>query len=268
MSNPVVMSFKRGAIIRAVIVGVIAFAAAKIAMAGETEIRASIEKLYPGTKVTSVTPTQAKGVFEVIVGQDIVYSDESGQYLIMGQMIDTARRTNLTEVRKEKLTAISFSELPLELAVKTVKGDGSRVFASFEDPNCGYCKRMHESLKTVDNFTMYTFLIPILSEDSKVKTNGILCSTDKSKALSDFMNSGLTPPPGACETPTQKVLALAQRLGVKGTPTLFFENGKRSAGYLPGPQFERMLATNSRSDVAANTAIPTSTRPAASIKPQ
>lgn len=266
MTNPIILSLKRGAVVRAVIVGLVAFVAAKVALAGETEIRASIEKLYPGAKVTSVAGTETKGIYEVVVGQEVVYSDEGGKYLFMGPLIDTTRRLNLTELRKEKITAVDFKDLPLELAVKTVKGDGSRPFASFEDPNCGYCKKMHESLKAVDNYTMYTFLIPILSEDSKVKTAGILCSNDKSKALNDFMVSGMPPAPGSCDTPTQRVLALAQKLGVRGTPTLFFENGKRVAGYMPGQQFAETLMRNSRTELA--TAMPeVTTRPAASIRP-
>lgn len=234
----------------ALMVGVTLATAAGGASAGEAEIRKTLETMYPSVKVSSVRATDLKGIFEVVAGQEVVYSDESGRYLFFGPMVDAQRKLNLTEITKDKISAVNFKDLPLELAVKTVKGDGSRVFVSFEDPNCGYCKKLHDGLKQVDNYTMYTFLLPILSADSKAKANGIWCSVDRAKALADWMAMGVVPQGSTCETPTDKVLALAQRLGVKGTPTLFYQNGKREPGYIPAQQLELGLQRNRPIDVA------------------
>lgn len=104
-----------------------------------------------------------------------------------GTLIDGATMKNVTAERLQKLAAIKFSELPLELAVKRVHGDGKRVLASFEDPNCGYCKKLAKEMAKLDNVTLYTFLYPILSPDSLVKSKQIWCAADKGKAWNDWM---------------------------------------------------------------------------------
>ncbi len=236
--------------IKAIAIGVFSFAITQQAMAGDAEIKAAIESLYPTARVTGVTPTPMKGMYEVTIGQDVIYSDEMGKFLIYGPLVDTVTKKNLTDVTKERLSRIDFKDLPLELAIKTVKGDGSRVFATFEDPNCGYCKKMHDSLKNVDNFTMYSFLTPILSEDSKSKSKAIWCSTDKTAALTGWMQAHTIPTSTTCDAPLGKLLELAQRLGVKGTPTLFFADGRRSPGYVSEQQLENLLNASKSTKVA------------------
>jgi thiol:disulfide interchange protein DsbC len=44
--------------------------------------------------------------------------------------------------RLQKLTAIRFSDLPIDLAVKRERGDSKQILATFEDPNCGYRKKL------------------------------------------------------------------------------------------------------------------------------
>lgn len=80
-----------------------------------------------------------------------------------------------TAERMQKLMAIKFSDLPLEYAIKQVRGDGKRVFASFEDPNCGYCKKLAKDIAKLNNVTIYTFLLPILSPDSLEKIQSVRC---------------------------------------------------------------------------------------------
>jgi thiol:disulfide interchange protein DsbC len=214
-----------------------------LARAGEAEIRKSVESLYPTAKVSSVRKLDHKGMYEVTVGNEVIYADESGRYLYFGPLIDSQTKVNLTEERKNELGKIDFSQLPLDLAVKTVRGSGRRVFAAFEDPNCGYCKRLHEALKGMTDYTLYTFLTPILSEDSRRKTKGILCSDSPSGALRDWMESNVNPRPAPpeCTADSKKVTELAQKLGVQGTPTLFFQNGSRAPGYMPQDQLETAL---------------------------
>jgi len=239
-------------LLSAIAAGTLSLAASIPSWAGDAEIKSAIETLYPTAKVTGIAQTAMKGMFEVTIGQEVVYADESGKFLFFGPMVDAASKKNLTEVTKERLSRIDFKDLPLDLAVKTVKGDGSRVFATFEDPNCGFCKKMHDSLKNVDNYTLYSFLTPILSEDSKAKSKAIWCSTDRSSALRSWMQSSIVPTSTTCDAPVGKWLELAQRLGVKGTPTLFFADGRRSPGYISEQQLEAYLNASKSVKLAKN----------------
>ncbi len=210
------------------------------AHADEAKVRQAVEAAV-GAKPEAVRKTNILGLYEVLVGGDILYTDEKVNYIITGNIIDAKKRINLTQERLNKLSAINFADLPLELAVKTVKGDGKRVFATFEDPNCGYCKKLAKDLAGMNNVTIYTFLLPILSRDSADKSRAVWCAADRAKAWSDLMVNGIAPAAGTCEAPIEKVMALAQKYNIRGTPTIFFTNGERIPGAIPVAQLEQKL---------------------------
>ncbi|MBR7794399.1 DsbC family protein [Undibacterium sp. FT147W] len=214
--------------------------------AQESAIKKLIEpKLGQGVKVDSIIKTPYGGLYEVRVGSDILYTDEKAQYLFVGNVIDAKSGTNYTKARTDELSKIKFSDLPLESALKMVKGDGKRVIAVFEDPNCGYCKRFRKTLAGMDNITVYTFLYNILSEDSTVKSKNVWCSADRNKAWDDWMLNGKAPSaaPANCTTPNEKILALGQKLRVNGTPAIFFADGSRVPGAMDAKGLEEKFAS-------------------------
>ncbi len=211
------------------------------AHADEASVRKSVET-WMGGKVDGVRKSGLLGLYEIQIGNELYYTDEKVSLLFDGNIIDTKTRRNLTQERQNKLSAIRFEDLPLESAVKTVKGNGKRVFATFEDPNCGYCKRLQKEMANMTDVTIYTFLIPILSPDSEVKSRAVWCASDRTQAWHDLMVKGIAPPDGTCETPIKKNLALAQKYNIRGTPTIFLSNGERIPGAIPVAQLEQKLA--------------------------
>ncbi len=215
------------------------------ALASEATVKAAMLKRYPQIPVESVTKTPLPGIYEVYANGQLLYTDEKVGYLFVnGSMIDVDKKTNLTEERMTRLTAIRFDQLPLDLAFKKVKGKGTRKVAYFADPNCGYCKRFEQSLASVDDLTIYVFLYPILSPDSTEKSKAVWCSRDRVKAWDDLMLNGTAPAAasGACATPIDKILAFGKQKNISGTPTLFFADGQRVPGAIPLDQFEQRLA--------------------------
>jgi thiol:disulfide interchange protein DsbC len=198
----------------------------------EQQIKTEIQKkLGANAKVKSVSPAPVSGLYEVLVGNDIFYTDASAKYLIQGEIIELASGKNLTEQRQTDLNRIKWSDLNPANAIKNVRGNGSRQLAVFSDPNCGYCKRLEKSLQQLDNVTIYTYLIPILSPDSVQKSKQIWCSSDPYKAYIDWMINGIAPSgKGECTTPLDKNMAFAKTYGITGTPTLFFTDGSRFPG--------------------------------------
>lgn len=213
----------------------------------EANIRKAVEPRLGGAKIESIKETPYSGLYELRVAGDILYTDKKGDYLIIGHVYDTKTTKDLTRERIDDLQKIKFSDLPLDLAIKQVKGDGKRVIAVFEDPNCGYCKRLRQTtLKNMDNVTIYTFLFDILSPDSAVKSRNIWCSSDRAKAWDDWMVNGKMAPaaPAKCEAPTDKVLALGEKLHITGTPTIFFTDGSRIPGAVDQKTLEDKIASS------------------------
>lgn len=213
------------------------------ASADESEIKKAMEAKL-GAKVESVTKSGYLGLYEVYSDGHIFYTDEKLSAIVLGgQLIDGKSMKNVTEERLKRLTAIKFSELPLDRAIKHVRGDGKRILATFEDPNCGYCKRLAKELLKVDNVTVYTFLYPILSEDSVRKSKQIWCSTDRAKAWNDWMIDGKAPAGREdCDTSAvTKNQEFGRKLNISGTPTMFFIDGERIPGALPVARIEQKL---------------------------
>lgn len=196
-------------------------------------VRAAFEARFPGVEINGVEPTPFDGLYEIRLGKDLVYADAKVSYVLQGTLIDAQSRVDLTSARLDELNRVAFSSLPLDLAVKQVKGDGSRKIAVFEDPNCGYCKQLHRTLESVDNVTVYTLLYPILSPDSTVKSRNIWCADDKAQVWKDWMVGGKTPPEKQCDAPIEAVLKVGRELAVQGTPAIIFADGSRVNGAMP-----------------------------------
>lgn len=214
------------------------------AIADEADVRKGMEARL-GTKVESVTKAGFLGLYEVYADGNIFYTDDKVTAIMVGaQLIDAKSMKNVTEERMRKLTAIKFNELPLDRAIKQVRGDGKRVLATFEDPNCGYCKRLARDLQKVENVTIYTFLLPILSEDSVKKSKQIWCSADRAKTWNDWMIDGRTPSGREdCDTAAiTRNQEFGRKLNITGTPTMFFGNGERVPGAMPLQRIEQKLA--------------------------
>ncbi|HJV51415.1 MAG TPA: DsbC family protein [Noviherbaspirillum sp.] len=214
--------------------------------AQEAAIKKAIEpRLGEDVKIDSVTKTPYAGLYELRIDGDILYTDAKGEYLFVGRVIDTKTMADQTKARLDEINKIKFSDLPLDSAIKTVKGNGKRVIAVFEDPNCGYCKRFRHTVAEMDNVTVYTFMYNILSPDSAAKSRDIWCTSDRAKAWDEWMLKGkaAASAPANCTAPNDKILALGQKLKVTGTPTIFFMDGTRIPGAVDAKALEAKFAS-------------------------
>ena len=222
-------------------------ALATATLADEAEIRKNLAERLPQLgKIDEVSKSPINGLFEVRAnGTEIFYTDALGNFLLQGDLIDTQLKRNLTEERIAKLTALAFADLPMKDAFTIVRGNGKRKIAVFEDPNCGYCKRLERDLQQVNNVTISMFLYPILSADSAEKSRNIWCAKDKTNAWMDWMVRDVTPTPALpkCDTSAlMRNVELGKKHKITGTPTLIFADGSRVPGAINAEQVEKYLA--------------------------
>jgi thiol:disulfide interchange protein DsbC len=224
---------------------------ATTAWADEASLKKTIEATYPKVKIQSITKTPYAGLYEVFLDGQIIYTDEKLTFLIVeGRLVDPKSRRDLTAERMDELTRVDFASLPLDKAIKVIKGNGSRKLVVFSDPDCPYCKKLEQKdLIGMTDVTIYTFLYPLeeLHPDAANKSRTIWCASDKGKAWQDWMLNGQLPKAkGNCETPIDDVVNLGMRLGITSTPTLIFSNGKRVLGAYPAKEIEKLLDAASR----------------------
>lgn len=207
-------------------------------------VRKLLEERFPGGQVKYIAKSPYFGLYEAMFDDTMMYVDPKVSFVFVGQVYDGKTRTNLTEKKMRELNRIAWNELPLNLAMKKVKGDGSRKLVVFSDADCPFCARLEETLKDVTNITVYTFMYPIdqLHPDAARKQRQIWCSDDKVKAWDDYFANGTVPSnAGDCQNPIVATQALGQKLRVSATPTLVFADGSVVPGALPAANLEAEL---------------------------
>jgi thiol:disulfide interchange protein DsbC len=213
----------------------------------DKDIEKAIQTLAPGATIKQISPSKIAGIKEVTIdgsqGPMVVYADDKGGYLLVGDLLEVSSRRNLTKDRMDELTAIKWESLPLQNAVKVVIGDGSRKLAVFSDADCPYCRKAEQEFTKLNNVTIYTFMYPLpMHPDAARKSKLVWCSADPAKAWMDLMLKGKVPEGNTnCPNPVDENLALGASLGIDGTPAMILQNGKRIPGYVPAERLDAML---------------------------
>lgn len=243
------MQFKQPRFKQSLILSALAlstFSLSQFVVADEASLKKAVEAAYPKFRVESVTKTPYSGLYEIFMGGQIIYTDEKLTFLIAeGRLVDPKSKKDVTGERLEELTKVDFNSLPLEQAIKVVKGNGSRKLVVFSDVDCPYCKQLErKELSNITDVTIYTFLYPLeqLHPDAANKSKSIWCAPNRVKAWNDWiLNNKLPATTGNCEVPLERIGELAKKAGVVSTPTLIFADGKRVLGAQPYKEIEKYL---------------------------
>ncbi len=228
--------------------------AAASAPAGSPEaaIRSKLTQTYgnQGLEIISINPAPVSGLYEVFVsGNQLVYMTADGRYMFTGDLIDVNSRSNLSEARRDELNRIDYAALPFDSAIKEVRGNGKLQVAVFSDPDCPFCRRLEKEFEQMTDLTIYNFMMPIpdLHPAAEAKAVRIWCSSDRTAAWTGWMRKGTVPPESTgCENPVRDTMALGNRFGFNGTPTIVFPNGKIVAGYMQKEALQEALAANQK----------------------
>lgn len=227
----------------------VAQAANEIPNAAREKAAKSVGAVY-STDITAdaVKYSGLPGIYQVRMPQGPVFVSEDGAWVFQGNLFNVAKRENETEKALAEMQKVKFSDMPLDAAVKIVRGNGSRKLITFEDVNCGYCKKLAAELERVDNVTIYVFPVAILSATSKEMALSVLCSEKPALAWNSLMVKAKPIP--ACSTKIKAQAAekrllrihdQAQKSFITGTPTLIFQDDSRVNGYIPlGDLVKRM----------------------------
>ncbi|WP_418515138.1 DsbC family protein [Delftia sp. PS-11] len=204
------------------------------------QIRAGIDaNTDKSVRVDAIKTTPVKGIYEVISDNEIFYVEETGRYsFIGGSLMDMKLRQDLTAQHQDRRMAIPFDQLPLQHAIKEVHGDGSRVIAVFEDPNCPICRVFTKFVDQLENVTVYRFMLPVISPQSQNLARMAWCSNDRAGVWKAMMNGARPKLPEACNVDgLVEILRAGERWQINNTPTVVLASGKRLVGATPPEQF-------------------------------
>jgi thiol:disulfide interchange protein DsbC len=226
----------------------------------ESQILHTLQQRFPQVPIDAVLPSPVPGLYEVISGDRMLYVDASGDHLLLGNMIDTRTKEDLTQDAMDMRYSIKFDSLPFNEAITIVRGNGARKLALFEDPDCPFCQQLEHNMSSMNDVTIYLFLFPIpqVHPHALVDAQAIWCAPDRGSAWTNWMMYH-TPIPhgGSCaDDPIARINTLAQSLHIAATPTIFLQNGRRIGGAVTLDKLQRLMAKASTAPLAASQPSP------------
>jgi thiol:disulfide interchange protein DsbC len=210
---------------------------APVAKAGvnEAAVRAGLNKLAPGVKITSVKPSPLPGLYEVVVDGQVIYVSNDGRYLLQGAIIDTASRRNLTEISEAAERKLLLATVPAARKISFTPAEAKYRVTVFTDIDCGYCRKMHTQ---IDEYNRLGIAVDYLfyprtgpGSESFQKAINVWCAPDRRLAMTSAKN-GKTLPERDCANAIAQDYALARKVGADGTPAVYAANGMQLGGYL------------------------------------
>ncbi len=205
------------------------------------KLQAELQKNAGPNREVVVKDTPIKGLYEVQADGQVFYMDESGRYAIQGNMLDLKTRSNLTESARNEARLAVLADFPKEKMITyPAKRKQVRELWIFDDLSCPYCRKLHKSFPELqeNGVTIHVLFFPRsgLGSQSYYDAVKVWCSVDRRQALDEAMASGRVPEEKVCRHPVNEHLALAQKLGVSGTPYMVLDTGEAIPGYVPPKQ--------------------------------
>lgn len=211
-----------------------------LTLANVDTVKTNLIKQHPKLKIENIQTTEMKGIYSGSMDGQVVYLAEDAQHILVGSMFRLTDQKNLTKDLMLKQNSIDWKKLPLQDAIKTVRGNGNRQIAIFSDPNCPYCKQLETEISKLNDVTIYTFIYPIKSQSVAVSKQ-LFCEKDPALAWTNLISKGIQPNSNkSCANPIERNLSLGKNLGLSGTPALIFFNGFRVMGARPAQEIELM----------------------------
>ncbi len=240
------MSFSRSVTFRALFLGAMATSTlmASVSMAradqagDEQTIRKELAQSMAQLPIDSVAPTPIKGIYQIVSKGQIAYVTADGRYLFAGNLLDLKNQVNLTEkVRDQERVAL----------LKTVPADHKVIFAAdgakkgtvtiLTDPTCPFCEKLHREIPQLQKagIEVQTILTPRAGKDSPgyVESSQIMCSKDKVKGIDIAMARQPLSGDACKDSMIDANMALAEQLGMSGTPYIILPDGSAVPGYRP-----------------------------------
>lgn len=206
--------------------------------------RATIMKLVPKGTIDAVEIAPFPGFQQVVLGGQIVYVSDDGQYVLQGKMFDTASKTNLAEGRLAKDRVAKLAAFPASKHVVFAPANPKYKVTVFTDIDCGYCRRLHSQIADYNKEGIevdYLFFPRTgLNSPSYDKAVSVWCAKDRNAAFTSA-KAGTDPVAAKCDNPVADEFALGQQVGVDGTPTIIASDGTKIGGYLPPDEMLKRL---------------------------
>ena len=207
---------------------------------------ARLQAALKGAKPESIAPSAIPGLYEVVLGGQVLYLSEDGRFAVQGDLLDLGSRANLTDNRRGELRGQAIAAVgESNMVVFAPEGPVKYTVTIFTDIDCGYCRKMHSQIADYNKegikIRYLWFPREGIGSEAFDKAVAVSCADNRQEAMTRAKR-GEKVESKPCDNPVQAQYELGQKLGVRGTPSMILESGEMLPGYVPPTQLAQMLA--------------------------
>jgi len=203
--------------------------------------RAVITKLVPGATISGVEDGPIRGWKEVTYnGSNVAYVLDGGKHVVFGNLVRSADSFSYTVDRIGEIRNGMLAAIPENQAIHYDAYNEKARLIVFTDVSCSFCVTFHtntipELRAQGVSVTYYPWPRGGKASPAYVVMRDIWCSADPKAALSAYMANPANhakPKPG-CALDFEASIETGSRLGMRGTPGVFNNDGQDMGGALP-----------------------------------
>lgn len=211
-----------------------------------SELKAELQKQLPDMQLQSLTPVGQTGLYEAVIDDRIYYFTADGQYLLQGDILALESRENITEARRLEVKKALLDRINEDDMIIFAAKKPDYTVTIFTDVDCGYCRELHRQVKDYNDLgiTIRYMAFPRAGAESESanKLIEVWCAKDQQKAMTDAKAQREVNKTSLCEdNPVAEQFEIGGKLGVRGTPAIFLEDGQMLPGYLPPKKLREVL---------------------------
>ncbi len=199
-----------------------------------------------GVPAENIQGSPVANLYLVSIPPRLFYISGDGKYVIDGDMINVAMKTNVTlSLRsKARLQAIDNLGEDSMIIFSPEEGKVKHTITVFTDIDCGYCRKLHHA---IDEYNAKGIRVRYLAypragigSGSYDKAVAVWCAKDRKKAMTLAKNDKSVKS-DECENPVAEHFRMGGMIGVRGTPALILDSGRLVPGYVPPERLAAIL---------------------------
>ena len=211
------------------------------------KVRAELVKMIPQAAQAEIVAAPAEGVFRIQVQGNYAFAYVDGDYVLLGDLYDTKTQTNLGDQASAERMASRLKDVPASQMIVFGPEDPKRVITVFTDIDCGYCRKLHQEVPQLTEAGVQVRYLAFpragVGSPSHQKYVSVWCNEDQQTALT-AAKAGRDVATASCQNPIEDTYRLGREVGVRGTPTIIFDDGTVTPGYQPSAQLIERLGLN------------------------
>ncbi len=208
------------------------------------DLNTAISRFLPDVEVDSIQKTPIDGLYQIVIGSDVIYMTSDGAYVVKGEILDINKRRNLTEDVRADSRVKLLSAIKKDEYIEFVGEDAQDAIYVFTDIDCGYCRKLHRDVPELNarGISVRYLAYPRAGVDSAAgkEMSNVWCADNRQEALTAAKNRESVEAK-SCDDPVAEQHELGQKLGVRGTPSIYLQNGRNLPGYMAPDEIVKQI---------------------------